>query len=115
MHCAHLRHPGCQFCASAAEKSITRKRKTNYHKTAPPFRERERRAGAARAAGGAGAGRARTCRIAVVTVPVIGSRQRAQRSAMVAAKHAYETCPLSTGGKTRRVRLVRGEGRDVFS
>ena len=26
---------------------------------------------------------------------------------------AYSTCPLSTGGKTRRVRLVRGEGRDV--
>ena len=26
-----------------------------------------------------------------------------------------ETCPLSTGGRTRRVRLVRGEGRDVSS
>ena len=27
----------------------------------------------------------------------------------------HETCPLSTGGRTRRVRLVQGEGRDVSS
>jgi hypothetical protein len=28
-------------------------------------------------------------------------------------QRAAETCPLSTGGRTRRVHLVRGEGRDV--
>ena len=28
-------------------------------------------------------------------------------------RHARRSCPLSTGGRTRRVRLVRGERRDV--
>jgi hypothetical protein len=32
-----------------------------------------------------------------------------------AARTMNETCPFSTGGGTRRVQLVRGEGRDVSS
>ena len=37
------------------------------------------------------------------------------RDRMRARAQLGETCPLSTEGRTRRVRLVRGEGRDVSS
>ena len=48
-----------------------------------------------------------------------GSSVPAARSRSVAPRlrpsTGRRTCPLSTGGRTRRVRLVRGEGRDVSS
>jgi hypothetical protein len=37
----------------------------------------------------------------------------APRSRWTCAATLTETCPVNTGGKTRRVRLVREEGRDV--
>ena len=41
--------------------------------------------------------------------PARGGRQREEELPR------HETCPISTGGKTRRVQLVRDEGRDVSS
>jgi hypothetical protein len=58
---------------------------------------------------------------APASTPVLGLARCAPPAARVAppaltrATQNDETCPLSTGGSTRRVRLVRGEGRDVSS
>jgi hypothetical protein len=47
------------------------------------------------------------------TVASAASVMRAPADQLPAESLHGETCPLSTGGRTRRVRLVRGDGRDV--
>ena len=61
------------------------------------------------------ASQASPARAAARTVRVPPNRARQPLCARPRQAQLCETCPLSTGGRTRRVQLVWGEGRDVSS